>query len=236
MQGHNDTYTWGPDAKLTPEGLSQVHHTRDAWRREIRAGIPKPESHHVSPLSRSLSTQLETWGPVKPPPVANELLRETLGLHFGDQRSAASALRKIYPEIDFPPHMMPEDDPLWTHLRESLSGRNARIKHALDQIMLNDRNTYISMTSHSGVINSTLVALGHRPYNLQTAGMIPVVVRVERDVERESGGRIWWQPVTPSRQNTGPGPEVVERSVCPGYPPVKVSGRYENGMGIWPFS
>lgn len=147
-----------------------------------------------------------------------------------------SELRKVYPEVDFPGHVMADEDPLWTPLRESLQGRNARVKHALDQIMLNDRNTYISMTSHSGVINSTLVALGHRPYNLQTAGMIPVVVKVERDVERESAGRIWWQPLTPWKLNSGPGPETVERSVCEGYPPVRVSGRYENGMGVWPFS
>lgn len=145
-------------------------------------------------------------------------------------------LRERYPQVDFPPHTFPEHDPLWTHLRESRQGRDARVKHALDQIMLNDRNTYISMTSHSGVINSTLVALGHRPYNLQTAGMIPVVVKVERDAEREKEGRIWWQPLTPWKLNNDPVPEAVERSVCKGYPPVKVSGRYENGMGVWPFS
>lgn len=102
--------------------------------------------------------------------------------------------------------------------------------------MLNDRNTYISMTSHSGVINSTLIALGHRPYQLQTAGMIPVVVKIERDVEREKKGRIWWQPNTPWQENRDEVLPVEERSVCSGYPPVKVSGRYEDGMGVWPYS
>lgn len=98
-----------------------------------------------------------------------------------------------------------------------------------------DNNTYISMTSHSGVINSTLVALGHRPYNLQTAGMIPIIVKVERDLE-SAQGRTWWQPNTPWKHNEEESPEVVEKSVCPGYPPVKVSGLYENGMGVWPWS
>lgn len=239
MQGHNETYRWGPDAQLTPLGISEVHRTRDAWRREIAAGIPVPESHHVSPLSRSLSTLVETWELIRlnpPRPLVNELLRETLSLHYGDHRSRASDLRNKYPAVDFPYHTFPEEDPLWNYHRESLEGRNARIKHVMDQIMLNDRNTYISMTSHSGVINSTLVALGHRPYQLQTAGMIPVVVKIERDVEREKKGRIWWQPNTPWQENRDEVLPVEERSVCSGYPPVKVSGRYEDGMGVWPYS
>jgi hypothetical protein len=127
----------------------------------------------------------------------------------------------------------PEEDPLWNYHRESLQGRNARIKYAMDNMIAASNETYISMTSHSGVINSTLVALGHRPYNLQTAGMIPVVVKVERD---RGGLQKWFQPNNPSFKNVDGSPRVEERVICDNYPPVNVSGLYESGMGVWPWS
>ncbi|PWW77878.1 phosphoglycerate mutase-like protein, partial [Tuber magnatum] len=229
MQGTNGTYTWGPDARLTPQGHAEVARTSRAWKREIPYGVPLPESHHVSPLSRSLSTLAETWKSIAlnpPDPVCNELLRETLSLHYGDKRSKASYLRETYPEVEFP---IEEEDPLWNFLRESEIGRNTRIKHVLDEILNSDPNTYIGMTSHSGVINSTLVALGHRPYALQTAGVLPVVVKVERNPEWR--GEVFWR-----KKEHREVPRIKMRSVCPGYKPVLVSGQYVNGMGVWPYS
>ena len=229
MQGSNGTSTWGPDAKLSPRGHSEVARTSNAWKSEVPWGVPLPESHHVSPLSRSLSTLVETWTPVAlnpPRPVCHELLRETLSLHYGDQRSKASYLREAYPQVEFP---IEEDDPLWNYHRESETGRNNRIKYVLDEILNNDPNTYIAMTSHSGVINSTLVALGHRPYAVQTAGVLPVVVKVEKDPEWR--GEVLWRKKEPWEI-----PRVERRSVCRGYESVLVSGQYVNGMGVWPDS
>ncbi|KAH8150449.1 uncharacterized protein LAJ45_05662 [Morchella importuna] len=237
MKGNNGTYHWGPDARLTEKGISEVHRTRDAWKSQIPFGVPLPQIHFVSPLSRSLSTLVETWKTIAldpPRPLVNELLRETLSLHYGDHRSPASELRERYPEVYFPMDgSFPEEDPLWNYHRESLQGRNGRIKYAMDNMIAASNETYISMTSHSGVINSTLVALGHRPYNLQTAGMIPVVVKVERD---RGGLQKWFQPNNPSLKNVDDSPRVEERVICDGYPPVNVSGLYESGMGVWPWS
>jgi len=229
MQGTNGTSTWGPDAKLSPQGHWEVARTSKAWKSEVPYGVPLPESHHVSPLSRSLSTLVETWTPVAlnpPRPVCHELLRETLSLHYGDKRSKASYLREAYPQVEFP---IEEEDPLWNFHRESETGRNNRIKYVLDEILNNDLNTYIAMTSHSGVINSTLVALGHRPYAVQTAGVLPVVVKVEKDPEWR--GEVVWRKEEPWEV-----PRAERRSVCPGYEPVEVSGQYVNGMGVWPSS
>ncbi|KAG0635837.1 histidine phosphatase superfamily [Tuber brumale] len=229
MQGTNGTYTWGPDAKLSPRGHSEVARTSKAWKHQVPYGVPLPESHHVSPLSRSLSTLVETWKPVAlnpPRPICHELLRETLSLHYSDKRSKASYLRETYPEVEFP---IEEEDPLWNFLRESEIGRNMRIKHVLDEILNNDPNTYIGMTSHLGVINSTLVALGHRPYALQTAGVLPVVVKVERDPE-------WMGEAAWRKKESWEIPKPEMRSVCPGYESVLVSGQYADGMGVWPYS
>ena len=226
MQGTNGSYTWGPDAKLSPLGHAEVARTATAWSLQIEDGIPLPTSHHVSPLSRSLSTLVETWSSIEldpPRPVCNELLRETLNLHYGDKRSPASYLREMYPQVDFP---IEEEDPLWNYHRESEAGRNLRIEQVLNEILGRDMETYIAMTSHSGVINSTLVALGHRPYALQTAGVLPVVVKVEKDLTW-NGEPVW------RREEEWEVPEVEFRSVCPGYSPVLISGRYENGMGVW---
>ncbi|KAL7268420.1 putative phosphoglycerate mutase pmu1 [Rhizina undulata] len=229
MQGTNGTYTWGPDAKLTEKGITEAERTAAAWKSQHQDGIPLPQVHYVSPLSRSLQTMVITWEDIAldpPKPTVIEELRETLGLHYGDKRMPTEHLLATYPLEK--PLGFAATDPMWSFLRESERGRNARIKLALDGIFSVEprNNTYISMTSHSGVINSTLVALGHRPYNLPTAGMIPVVVKIEQggDEREESRFMKGWRP------------EVEERSVCEGYPAVKVAGRYVDGMGVWPDS
>lgn len=49
----------------------------------------------------------------------------------------------------------------------------------LDDIFSTDSSTYISMTSHSGTIAATLMAIGHRAFRLPTGGAIPVLVKAE---------------------------------------------------------
>ncbi|KAH9817212.1 hypothetical protein DFH28DRAFT_1081431 [Melampsora americana] len=55
-----------------------------------------------------------------------------------------------------------------------------RIKKSLEKLF-NDSNdikhTYISITAHSGVINSLLRVIGHRPFPTETGGMIPLVIK-----------------------------------------------------------
>jgi hypothetical protein len=56
----------------------------------------------------------------------------------------------------------------------------------LDDVFASDKNVFLSLTSHSGAIASILEATGHRPFALETGGVIPVFVRAERvDGERE---------------------------------------------------
>lgn len=88
-------------------------------------------------------------------------------------------------------------------MRESDSARNARIKQFLDDIFTStteeadrtersenenggrNNHQFISITAHSGAITSILEVIGHRGFQLQTGGVIPVFVRAERIPGRE---------------------------------------------------
>lgn len=61
MQPGDDEATWGPDAKLTPQGIQEAKLKGAIWRKHIADGAPIPERHFVSPLSRSIRTMEETW-------------------------------------------------------------------------------------------------------------------------------------------------------------------------------
>ncbi|KAK2741741.1 hypothetical protein FQN55_008241 [Onygenales sp. PD_40] len=183
----NGTSNWA-DAHLTDKGIGQAQVARDTWIAQMKNHIPLPESYYVSPLDRCLQTANATFSELELPrnqafkPVVKELLRETLGIHTCDRRSSKSYIHTTYPSYRFEPHFA-EEDPLWdAELRESNSARNARLKQLLDDIFRHDwnKNTYISLTAHSGAITSILEVVGHREFGLSTGGVIPVLVRVER--------------------------------------------------------
>ena len=73
-----------------------------------------------------------------------------------------------------------EEDVLWRpDRRETEDEQVIRVKRLLDDVFTHDQETFISFTSHSGNIAAILKAIGHRPFALQTGGLIPVLVRAE---------------------------------------------------------
>jgi hypothetical protein len=52
----------------------------------------------------------------------------------------------------------------------------------LDGIWESEAATYISITAHSGTVAAILAGIGHREFNVQTGGVIPVVVKGYCDV------------------------------------------------------
>ena len=75
---------------------------------------------------------------------------------------------------------MTENDELWSaDVREPDSAVDARLTVLLDDIFENDKNTWISFTSHSGAIAGLLRVVGHRPFPLVTGSVIPVLVKAE---------------------------------------------------------
>jgi hypothetical protein len=112
--------------------------------------------------------------------VARQKLRETLGVHTCDRRSTKTYLSETFQDFRFEKGFT-EDDELWVpDVRESNAERALRLGEALRDIVKNDESTYITISAHSGAITSILEVIGHRTFRLQTGGIIPVVVKVER--------------------------------------------------------
>lgn len=183
-EGDENT-TWA-DARLTPVGVEQARTAHDAWKTQLARKAPAPQSYYVSPLNRCLATANLTFAGLGVPhtepfqPVIKELLRETIGLHTCDRRSSRSAIAAEYPTYRFEAGFA-EDDPLYeADLRESNTARDARLRELLFDVLGHDRSTFLSLTAHSGAITSILKVVGHREFALQTGGVIPVLLRVER--------------------------------------------------------
>jgi broad specificity phosphatase PhoE len=148
--------------------------------------MPAMESYYVSPLTRTIQTAELSFGGLELPtgkpykPYVKELLREALGVHTCDRRSARTVIEKTFPHLVFEPGFE-DEDPLWEpDYREPRSARKYRLAMLLDNIFAGDENTFLSLTSHSGAIASILEAVGHRTFKLETGGVIPVFLKAER--------------------------------------------------------
>ncbi|CAG8075862.1 unnamed protein product [Penicillium nalgiovense] len=191
LQDGDEDGNW-VNARLTEQGRCQAQVAHAAWKQQIEAGIPSPESYYVSPLNRCLETaQITFQGLVIPgtypfKPIIKELLRETMGQHTCDRRSTASEIAEEYPEYRFEAEFS-EEDKLWDpEVRESNEHRNDRLRGLLNDIFAHDESTYISLTAHSGAITSILEVLGHRRFALATGAVIPVLVLVEKVTPSQS--------------------------------------------------
>lgn len=71
-----------------------------------------------------------------------------------------------------------EHDPYWdkTYI-ETDTQRAVRMRMALNDLFASDPRTFISITCHSGVINAFFMATGHRPFQVQTGGFVPVILK-----------------------------------------------------------
>jgi broad specificity phosphatase PhoE len=179
--------TWF-DAELTTLGESQALKANAFWKESLTTTkIPAPESYYSSPLERCLSTANLTYSGLALPetrpfrPVIKELLREDLGVHTCDKRHKKSEIAKKWPNFAFE-EGFPEEDPFWDpDWRESHTHHVYRSKLLLDDIFEHDDATIIALSSHSGAISTILEAVGHRKFQLQTGGMIPVLLRIRRN-------------------------------------------------------
>ncbi|KAF1917698.1 histidine phosphatase superfamily [Ampelomyces quisqualis] len=176
-----DNITWS-DAHLTPTGSSQALAVHDLWAQQLPNGIPMPDKFIVSPLTRTIETADLTFQGLSLPyqPYIKELVREVLGIHTCDRRSTLTHLTSTYPHLTFEPNFS-DPDLLWeTNYREPLDARKYRLATFLDDVFAHESGVFVSMTSHSGAIASMLDVVGHREFQLETGGVICVVVRAER--------------------------------------------------------
>lgn len=179
----NSTITWGPDAKLTPNGIEQAKGVNAVWMNEMQngGGIPLPTALFVSPLRRALFTfNMSFTGVVDcPSPLIIENLRDAYGLRTSDWRHNKTWIHEHFPRFEFEEGFT-ENDELWKkEEREPTEHVQERVKGVLDQIFtLSD--TYLALVAHDKVISATFNLTGHPDYNLPTGGVIPLVIKVTR--------------------------------------------------------
>ncbi|RDX50328.1 phosphoglycerate mutase-like protein [Lentinus brumalis] len=183
----DEEFVWGPDPDLTQLGLDQARAARELWKTERAFGIPLPERHYSSPLQRALRTFHETFvgadfldgTPLRC--TILEYLREESGEHTCDKRFPRSVIAHQFP----PPICGFEDgfseaDTFWkADERETKAHVAERALQIFDRIFSSDRETYICITAHSGIINGFLRAIDtDRPrYPLVTGGVLPLVIK-----------------------------------------------------------
>ncbi|EJS42951.1 pmu1p [Saccharomyces arboricola H-6] len=191
------------DSRLTPLGKNEVRRTGSNVLLPItkQLGI-LPDVFFSSPMRRCLETFIESWTPVltevqnastrdEISPRIIESLRETLGSHTCDKRVAHSMATDEYQGFcmesghtvhwEYVPDY-PEEDELWlADHRETCAELDIRTKDGLFKLFsqLSKEEKFISLTCHSGVIQSVLRNLKHPPiFNLETGKVVGVVVEV----------------------------------------------------------
>ncbi|ODV80947.1 phosphoglycerate mutase-like protein [Suhomyces tanzawaensis NRRL Y-17324] len=186
---------FGPDPELTELGINQAKENNAAWKQEIAEGCPLPSKFYVSPMQRSSQTLVYTWAGIKPKeprPLVRETIRERLGRNLCDKRSTRTVIAQRFPDFVIPEDY-PEEDQLYKDdYREKLHEQSFRVMDLLKEVFEDDvkdtvvdrvlahENTFVSTTSHAGVIRAFILALGHRQFTICTGGMIPIVIKGTR--------------------------------------------------------
>ncbi|KAJ5777338.1 hypothetical protein N7520_000584 [Penicillium odoratum] len=220
----NDTATWF-DAELTTAGVSQALVAHDFWQKEIdEQRIHTPDNYFVSPLTRTLQTAHYTFsglnlpkGSAKFNPLIKELFREGISIHTCDHRHPRSYIHNLFPEWPIEQGFSEEDE-LWNGVTaETSAAQDVRSATVLDEVFFTSasskKDSFVSITSHSGEISSILRVVGHRTFSLNTGAVIPVLVRAERDAKATSTtSSVAW---TASAHCTVPPLSSVTACVCP---------------------
>jgi broad specificity phosphatase PhoE len=174
------------DAHLDDAGVEQAQVAHDYWQHEIDVQkIPYPQSYYTSPLTRCLQTanitfsglDLPTYSPFVP--TVKELLREGISIHTCDHRRSKTYIEESFPDYKIEAGFS-EYDELWNGVTaETSDAQDVRSRKWLDQIFVTDDHTWISVTSHSGEIASTLRVLGHQEFSLNAGAIIPVLIKAQ---------------------------------------------------------
>ncbi|KAL8826890.1 MAG: hypothetical protein Q9191_003525, partial [Dirinaria sp. TL-2023a] len=182
----NGSVVWA-DASLSPLGISQAQAVHRFWASQlVGQRTPAPERFYTSPLTRCLQTANLTFDglALQHPfaPEVKELFREGISGHTCDRRGSKTYIHRAFPSYIIEPGFA-ETDPLWEALHgETNVDQDLRSKTVLDAVFSSSshkRETYVSITSHSGEIASLLRVLGHRVFPLNTGAVIPVLVRAQ---------------------------------------------------------
>ena len=207
------------DAKLDAAGVAQAEVANTFWQHEIDVEkIPVPQSYYTSPLSRCLATANITFSGLKLPeyypfvPTVKELMREGISIHTCDHRRSKSYIEENFPDYTIEAGFT-ENDELWDGVTaETSTAQDTRSKKWLDQVFVTDDHTWISVTSHSGELASTLRVLGHQVFSLNTGAIIPVLVKAQFLPESEQPPTTSWSWTVSSHCTSPPKTSVSSLS------------------------
>ncbi|KAG8989457.1 hypothetical protein FRB90_002240 [Tulasnella sp. 427] len=193
----NGTITWGPDAKLTPNGIKQAERVNALWKNEMEngGGIPLPTALFVSPLRRALYTFNYTFDGVveSRTPLIVENLRDAYGLRTSDWRHNKTWIHERFPRYEFEEGFT-ESDELWQEgKREPTEHVQKRVKGVLDKLFsLSD--TYLALVAHDKVLSATFNLTGHPDYDVPTGALRALMTEYDMIVFKatasEGPGRI----------------------------------------------
>ncbi|KIK96134.1 hypothetical protein PAXRUDRAFT_826291 [Paxillus rubicundulus Ve08.2h10] len=181
----NGELVWGPDPALTDLGLEQARDANRAWKEELAYKIPLPEKLYCSPLRRAIKTNQLTFEGLLEPGLKTtivEIIREKNGVSTCDKRRRRSEIQEDFPEYLWEDGFAEEDETWDADIRETPRELDCRATKVLDMIFDKDEELVISITSHHGFIDAFLRVCVHRPWDLPTGGIIPIVVRAEKQV------------------------------------------------------
>jgi hypothetical protein len=148
-------------------------------------------------------------------PTIKELFREGISIHTCDHRHSRSYIHDMFPSWPIEKGFS-EDDELWNGVTAETSGaQDIRSAEALGEVFFDSsskKESFISITSHSGEISSILRVLGHRTFSLNTGAVIPVLVKAEKVSKLTATTSVPW---TVSPHCTEPPVSSVSACVCP---------------------
>ncbi|KAF9226835.1 phosphoglycerate mutase-like protein [Gyrodon lividus] len=182
LDGHGGL-VWGPDPELTELGLEQARDAHRAWKKELGSKIPLPQRLYSSPLRRAIKTHQLTFEGLLGPDLKTtivENIREKNGVSTCDKRRGRSEIQKDFPEYLWEDGFTEEDETWDPEIRETPEELECRATKVLDMIFDEDKEQFISITSHHGFIDAFLRVCHHRPWDLPTGGIIPVVVKADK--------------------------------------------------------
>ncbi|KAF9236217.1 histidine phosphatase superfamily [Melanogaster broomeanus] len=164
---------WGPDPELSQLGMEQANDAHRAWEQELRYKMPLPEKMYSSPMRRAIRTHRLTFqglGEQGLKTTIVENIREKNGVSTCDKRRSRPEIQKDFPEYLFEDGF-PEEDETWDpEIRETPEEVDGRATKVLDMIFENDKEQFISITSHHAFICAFLRVCGHRAWDLPTGG------------------------------------------------------------------
>ncbi|WEJ95971.1 phosphomutase [Yamadazyma tenuis] len=120
-------------------------------------------------------------------PLVVDNLRETIGINLCHKRSQKGELQAKYQDLDFEDGFPEEDElHLKSQKREEIWEQFMRINGVLQDLFSNelqsdDTDDVVSITCHAGTIRAFLSVVGHRGFTIPKGGIIPVIVKAERN-------------------------------------------------------